>query len=431
MCNTYIKMPFYLLNCEMMKTLLVVLDGAGDRKNDDLGGMTPLQSAKMPHLKSISSGAAKGMLYPISEGIAPESDAAVFSILGYDVDDYTGRGPLEAYGAGIEVDGRTLALRCNFATIDSQRNIIDRRAGRIESEDAKKLEGYINSIELGIPGVRFAFRATVGHRGVVAFYFDGDSAPSSNVSNADIGYVRKGKISVATEITSTMLPRAEPLDGSAEAARSAEIINLFVDKVIRKLTGCEQNIARRAEGLPEANTLLLRDAGVGLPKVKPLKEKFGQSFAFVAEMPVEIGISKLLGMEPIMLRQIKDRRERYAEMARLVLENESLYDFIYVHIKGPDEPGHDGNALLKKKILEEIDANFFSAVEGIDADLCVTADHATPCSLKGHSADPVPLMIRQKGRKADPELQFDESIGTGGGIGTIKGIELLKILLSS
>ncbi len=411
-----------------MPILFVILDGAADRKNDILNGMTPLQSARMPNLKQISSSGLKGMIYPIAKDIAPESDAAVFSILGYDVSTYTGRGPLEAYGAGLKINDRSVAFRCNFATIDKDRNIIDRRAGRIDTKDAKPLEKEINSINLGIPGIRFRFKATVGHRGVIVFYSKKKNL-SSNVSNADIGYVKKGNISVAAETTSKVLPKVIALDDLESSVNTANIVNTFIDKVIEKLSSSPVNIERAKQGRHQANVLLMRDGGVGLPKVETFEAKNKMRCAFIAEMPVEMGIARLLGMTPIKLRQIKDRKNRYKKMADLVNQNLSSYDFVYVHIKGPDEPGHDGNAVLKKEILEEIDKAFFSRIKDSDTDICVTCDHATPCPIKGHSSDPVPVVVRIKGIDQHDKAEFDENILDTGTLGVMNGNMLVASII--
>lgn len=408
-----------------MPLLLVILDGAADRKSGT-SKSTPLQSASMPNLSRISSESAKGMMNPIGPGIAPESDAAVFSILGYDISAYTGRGPLEAFGAGLKVTDNSVAFRCNFATIDGRRNILDRRAGRIETDEAKALEREIKKINLGMPGVSFSFKSTVGHRAACVFY--SRKALSSNVSNADIGYVRRGNISVAQEQRGRKLPKVAPLDRSAEAKYAAAIANSFIDLAISRLESSRVNASREKSGMKKANALLLRDAGKGLPLVKSFSSKTGMESAFIAEMPVEAGIAKVLGMRPIKLKQYADRKRRYAAMARLVLKNIRKYGFIYVHIKGPDEPGHDGNWELKKQILEEIDSGFFSKISAISADICVTCDHATPCSLKSHSSDPVPVMARIRGQAAD-SMGFDEEIGSRGSMGVFNGTELIKKLI--
>ncbi len=411
-----------------MKLLFVILDGAADRADDALGGLTPLQAAKMPNLRQLASGSVKGMMNPIGQGIAPESDAAVFSILGYEMSSYTGRGPLEAFGAGLKVTERSVAFRCNFATINQSREIIDRRAGRIDTRDAKSLQKEISEIDLGIEGVRFRFKSTVGHRGVCVFYSRRKDL-SSNVSNADIGYVRKGGISVAEEASSKLLPKVVALDDSKAAANTAMIVNTFIDKAIEKLSGSQTNAARESAGLLKANAILLRDAGMGLPSVKTFEEKTGLNSAFLAEMPVEMGIAKALGMDPIKISKIKNRKRRYRAMAQLVNENAGRYDFIYVHIKGPDEPGHDGDAKLKKRILEEIDEGFFAGIKDLKTDLCVTCDHSTPCQIKAHSSDPVPVMLRRQNSNKHDEMQFDESIDGLGSLGVMDGNELVDRIL--
>ena len=413
---------------QSMPLLFVILDGAADRKNSILNGMTPFQSAKTPNLRELASWSVKDMMYPIGKGIAPESDAAVFSILGYDMSSYTGRGPLEAYGAGLKITNKSVAFRCNFATIDANMNIIDRRAGRIETKDAKALQKEIAGIDLGMEGIRFKFKATVGHRGVCVFYSSKKDL-SANVSNADIGYVRKGNISVAEETTSKVLPRMVPLDDSDFAANTARIVNTFIGKVIDRLSHSEVNSSRERKGLLKANVLLLRDAGVGLPKVETFEARHKMKCAFIAEMPVEMGIAKLLGMAPIKLKVLKNKRRRYRKMAELVNQNVSNYDFIYVHIKGPDEPGHDGDAKLKKEVLEEVDESFFSEVKGLDADICVTCDHATPCTLKAHSSDPVPVMVRYADSRSGDQINFDEEIDSKGGMGVINGNKLVDYII--
>ncbi|MCL4364988.1 MAG: alkaline phosphatase family protein [Candidatus Marsarchaeota archaeon] len=412
-----------------MTVIFVILDGAADRRNESLNGATPLQSAEMPNLRQMASHSLKGMMYPIREGIAPESDAAVFSILGYDISSYTGRGPLESFGAGLKVTDRSVAFRCNFATIDKNREIIDRRAGRIGTHDAKSLEKEINRIHLGLDGVRFRFKSTVGHRGACVFYSSKEPL-SANVSNADIGYIRKGNISIAVQEGSVALPRVMPLDESEEAGNTARIANIFIDKVIGVLPHAQVNRERLGKGLLQANAVLLRDCGVGLPKVDTFESRHGMKCAFVAEMPVEIGIARLLGMTPIRLRQIGDRKKRYRKIAELVRDNINDYDFIYVHIKGPDEPGHDGNAILKKKILEEIDSSFFSLIRDLKADVCVTCDHSTPCTLKAHSGDPVPVMVRYLHSDKSDSMPFDEYIGSTGSLGVIMGNRLIDYIIS-
>ncbi len=410
--------------------LLVVLDGVGDLKSAELGNKTPLQAASTKNLDRLFSRCSAGYLYPVGKGIAPESDAAIMSLLGYDVrTEYTGRGPLESFGAGLSIDGNTLALRCNFATIDSKRNITDRRAGRdISRGDAEALESEINKIR--VHGISLEFRATVGHRGVLVIR--SGRKLSANISNADIGYVKSGNISIAVQSKSRKLPRFEALDKGSESRYSAEVLNNIQDSVIERLAGCEANIKRQGEGRLPANVLLMRDAGLGLPSIKSFRERYGLNAAFIAEMPVERGIARLAGMKELRIDAESPNNEKYARMAELINKNYTKFDFIYAHIKGPDEPGHDGDARLKKRIIEEIDSIFFGAISETTEKLtvAVTGDHSTPCSKKSHSADPVPLAIRSVHKERNTEsLSFDEESTLNGNIGGIYGRELLKTLL--
>ena len=416
-----------------MKALLVVLDGAADRKIAVLGGKTPLQAAHMPNLNNFTSGSFEGIMYPIKKNVAPESDAAVFSILGYDVNkEYTGRGPIEAFGAGLDVDDNTLALRCNFATIDKNRMIIDRRAGRsISRSYAKQLEKEINKIKLRENDVKFRFKATVGHRAVVTFSSK-SKAFSPMVSNADIGYIRNGRISTAitTNSSAVKMPRVFALDRSSSARYTAAILNEFLDSVISRLGKLAVNKRRIRKKLLPANAILMRDAGVGLPKVTPISKKYSMSFAFVTEMPVERGISRLLGMKELHARWRMTKIARYREIAKTVMANSNAFDFIYVHLKGPDEPGHDGNAIGKKTALEEIDSGFFAMIpKNLGATLCIAEDHSTPCELKAHSADPVPVMIKPSGKPGRDSMHFDEGIDSRGSLGVFRGIELVRKII--
>lgn len=424
LCNPLVRVN--MKNC----LLLVVLDGAGDLPNPKLGGRTPLEAAGMRSLNSMLARCSAGRIYTIGKGIAPESDAAVMSLLGYDVErEYTGRGPLETFGAGLEVRDDDLGVRCNFATISDSMDIIDRRAGRnVTDEEAKGLEKVINAIRIG--GVELKFKATVGHRGVLRIRSE-DRKLSANISNADIGYVKSGNISVASNATGKRMPKVEALDGTPEAAYTAGVLNRFITEVTTTLNASNINANRKSSGKLPANVLLMRDAGLGLPKVKKFGDKFGLKAAFVADMPVERGIARLAGMDELRVETSMPSKDKYARMAEIVRDNYRKFDFVYLHIKGPDEPGHDGEAELKTRVLEEIDHVFFNGIAQVvdNLTLCVTADHATPCTLKRHSDDPVPVVVKS----ADPSKNTDTAtfseVGVkNGAIGTIIGRELINLL---
>ena len=404
--------------------MMIVVDGASDKPDNKKP--TPLESAKTPNLDKFATNGRLGLLYTVGKGVAPESDAGVFSLLGYDpVATHLARGVVEAIGSGVDFQDGDLALRAGFGTVEGD-HLIDRRAGRnLSTEDAKELGAAINK-ELKLKEVvQFDFRPTVGHRAVVVFRAKNGRGFSSNISNFDPAYVRQGNVSVAVPSkTKYDLPKCEPLDKEPETVRTAALVNEFGYKVRKILDEHPVNVRRRREGKRPANWILMRDAGTKRPSVESFREKWGLNPAMVADLPVELGIGKLLGMEVENLEP-GTSIEGYSARARLALKLAKNHDFVYVHLKGPDEPGHDGLYDLKKTRIEEIDTGFFSVLakspETAAVTLCVTCDHSTPWRDKAHSDDPVPLLISngEKSGKLEARGRFSEVDARNGGLGTV------------
>jgi len=416
----------------LRKLLYVVLDGVGDRPNPQLGGKTPLQYAHKPNIDWLADRGITGLVYTVGEGIAPESDVAVLSILGYDPFAYhTGRGVLEALGAGMDFEDGWLALRCNFATVDGDLRIVDRRCGRtLTTSEAAELSKAINE-EVKLEGATFTFKSTVGHRGVLVIRRL-DGSLSSNITNTDPAYEKVGGLGVAKAKIEAKVSMCRPLDDSPEAAMAARLVNEFTVKAIEVLDKHQVNSERRRRGLLPANAILCRDAGHERPRLKSMSELYGLRMACLAEMPVEKGIAVAAGMEVIPIPSMSGEVEvDYRLRAESSLEALSRYDGVYVHLKGPDEPGHDGDPLRKAKSVEDIDKYFFGAlVEHLDLDVVVvvvTSDHATPCTLKAHSDDPVPIVIAGGGVEPDGVGKFDEESCRRGALGVIKGTEIMSI----
>ncbi len=380
------------------KLLFLILDGAADKP---VNGKTPLSEANTPGLDLLAEHAICGFHYPVEPGVAPESDLATISLLGYNPERYyTGRGPLEALGIGLSIkEGYEVAFRANFATIDpATRRIIDRRVGRsLTSREARELAKSLDGMRLSLDGYAVV-RATIGHRAVVII---GSKTwrLSAEVQNIDPAYIRKGKVSVAVRNPDMRLPRCEPLVNTQEARNTCLLVDEFIDKAIQVLEEHKINKEREKRGLLKANAILLRDAGDKMPRMPPITNVLGVvSAAAIAEMPVEIGIARAAGMKIYAVtpptgdleRDLPDRLERTVEALK---EN----DFVYVHLKGPDEPGHDGDFERKKKAIELIDEYFvqpfLKRIELEKITILVTSDHATPWSLKSHSGDPVPWML--------------------------------------
>jgi 2,3-bisphosphoglycerate-independent phosphoglycerate mutase len=370
----------------------------------------------------------------IGPGVAPESDAAVMSILGYDVDRfYTGRGPLESHGAGLEVRDGDLAWRANFGTVDSDWKIVDRRVGRnLSNPEARELAAAVQQ-EVRLEGASFEFRHTLGHRACLVIRRS-DARLSGQVDNCDPAYKRHGVFSVALADPGSEVALARPLDASPEARIAAQLTNEFMRKSYEVLEAHPVNRRRRDEGKMPGNFILLRDAGDRLPQLPSFQEQFDVRFASLVEMPVEIGIAELTGMGKIPVMSTADDPQRgYADWAGKTLAALNDWDGLYVHLKGPDVPGHDGDAAGKVRSIEQIDRFYFGplmkTLGGTGFEVAVTADHSTPCELKSHSEDPVPLLI--SGATLEPEgaLQFGENEAARGRLGRIRGPELVPQLV--
>ncbi len=418
----------------MVKLLYVVLDGVADRLSDKV---TTLELSEKPGLDELARRGVCGVMYTIGKGYAPESDAAVISILGYNPEEvYTGRGPLEALGAGLRIrEGYEVAFRANFATVEpGTRKLIDRRVGRsLSTEEARELAKALDGMELGIYGGYVRFKATVGHRAVVIIG-SREFRLSPMVDNSDPAYTRKGFISVAVKDFRPFIKEVVPLEDTEEARRTAELANRFIEKSLEVLKDHPVNRERVRRGLLPANAVLLRDAGGELPKAEPLPRKYGLKFAFIAEMPVELGIGRAFGayvleVEPATENPAVAYPERLEKALKLLNE----YDVVYVHLKGPDEPGHDRDLELKRRRVEEIDKYFIRPLldkAPKDLNILVTADHATPPSVGAHTDDPVPVVVAGPRIKADSVSRFTEKECLKGSLGTIEhGWELLPKVL--
>jgi 2,3-bisphosphoglycerate-independent phosphoglycerate mutase len=421
-----------------LKLIYVVIDGMGDLPIKELGGRTPLDFAQTPNMDYLASKGRLGLMYAVDKGIAPESDVAVISILGYDPYKYhVGRGPLEAYAAGLDIENGDLALRCNFATLGQGRTILNRRAGRdLTTEEATELTEAVNrEVELESHPAEFEFRNTLGHRAVLVIRSKA-TALSGDITNTDPAYERVGGgLGVAKAEVEMVLLECSPLEDTESARVSARLVNEFTEKSHEILDRHKVNQRRVAQGKLKANLILSRDAGDELPRFFSINERYGVRFACLADMPVERGISRLAGMHLVEIpppsTDVKaDNILRAEELLSLL----PSFDCFYIHLKGPDEPGHDGKPELKARLIAGIDRFFFGKllpkIDLKETLICVTADHSTPCSLKAHSDDPVPLLISGGTVQADGIERFSERDCVKGSLGVLeRGTELMPMLM--
>ena len=413
-----------------VKIIYVLLDGVGDLPHPDLAGKTPLEAAATTHMDTLAKNGIMGEVISVGKGIAPESDIAVFNMLGYKFQhsDYAGRGVIEAIGIGVDFKDGDLALRGNFATLDNEGKIIDRRAGRkIERDDAEKISKEIeNEIKFSNPNASVVIAPTIGHRIIIRLR--DDKPLSAEITNTDPAYARVDGMGIAKAVSDFMrIEKCIPMEQTEDASNAAKLVNEFTEQSLEIMKKSDVNKQRAQKNKKLLNSILLRDAGNKYPNVKPINELHTMNFSCIVDMPVEVGISNILKMKTFNAGGLTD----YEEKAKVAAQAMKTENAIYVHLKGPDEFGHDGDAIGKMKNIEEIDKRFFGTLlDNIDTSkiaVMISADHSTPCINKGHSDDPVPLLISGDMITNDDSQRFTEEEGRKGAIGLIEGAQVVKI----
>jgi len=422
----------------MKKILYIVLDGLGDLPLKELGDKTPLEAAITPNMDRLAQKGKTGVVYPVGKGIAPESDIAVISLLGYDAHKYyTGRGPLESFAEGLAVNDGDVAFRVNFATVaEDGKTIKDRRVGRdLTTEEAATLAKEINS-KITLSSATFEFKSTLGHRGILVIR-GMHQRLSGQVTNTDPAYGREGVFGVALEKFENRVGISVPTLGyenDLSAKEAANLLNEFTEKSIKVLNESGVNKKRINEGKMPGNLILSRDAGDHLPKFPPISSVFNLKFGSFVQMPVEKGIALLTGIDIIDVPRSSGHLDvDYPIWAKIALDSIQEYDGIYVHLKGPDEPAHDGDFKKKKESIEAIDRYFFSSLlSKLDISntiIAVTSDHATVCAVGAHTADFVPLLVCGGNIKPDGSMSFSERAAALGSIREMLGREIMPFLI--
>ena len=378
-----------------MNALLLILDGVGGLRSNK---GTALEEANKPNIDELAREGATGLMHVIGRGIVPGSDTGHLAIFGYEPKKYYhGRGPFEALGAKLELKHGDIAFRANFARVEKG-IVVDRRAGRIETSEAKKLEPLINGIE--IDGVRVIFKSTTEHRGVLVLR--GEHL-SPDVSDTD------------PHKTGVPPLKAKALSDEAE----------FTANIINKLS---QTIAERLEG-KKANYLLLRGAG-RMHKAPSFYEKYGLKAAAIAGGALYKGVARYVGMDVLEVEGATgDKHSNFKAKFEKAKEISEDYDFVFLHVKATDSFGHDGDLEGKKSIIEKID-KLIPIIKGYFDLIVITGDHSTPCIYKEHSGHPVPLLAYGKYVRKDETMKFDEFEAMKGSLSHFKGLELMDMILN-
>jgi len=397
-----------------MKGIIMIIDGMGDRPLKALGYKTPLESAITPNMDKMAENGICGIMDPIKPGIRPGSDTSHISILGYNpYEVYTGRGPFEAAGVGVDVLPGDIAFRCNFSTADENGIITDRRAGRIR-KGTEELARSINGINVD-QNVKVIFKESTGHRAVLVLRGPG---LSDKVSDADPKHEGKAPKMVVA------------LDGSQEANKTANILNKIVKESYEVLKNHPLNLKRTDAGKPPANIIIPRGAGA-VPNVQPFGEKYGLKPVCIAETGLIRGIAKIAGMELVDIEGATGGIDTNLENIKNgIIETASKdYDFMLINVDGADEAGHDGQMEEKIKFIEKVDAVIGEIMQIEDVYFILTADHSTPISTMDHTGDPVPIVICGPEVRVDDVKNFNERSVVKGGLCRIRGNNIMDILM--
>lgn len=400
------------------KAILVSIDGLGDRPIQELGGLTPLEAAATPTFDILAREGAVGLVDPYAPGVPCGTDVGHLCMLGYEPSEvYSGRGPIEALGAGLEIYPGDVAFRCNFATVDHDGKVRDRRAGRIR-DGVAELASVLNNITLN-ENIIANFAPATDHRAVLVLRGAG---LSPHVSDSDPGGNNEGMA----------IQTVQPLDTTDAARRTAQALQQYLAIARTVLDQHPVNIQRIESGQLSANAILTRGAGI-VTRCTPLQERFkGLRCAAVSGEATVQAVAKMAGMKNYTHSGITGSYDFNGDLkAGAALELLKDNDLVLVHVKATDLAGHDGRWGTKKEIIEQIDKMVEVIKANIHPDtlIAITADHSTPCEVKEHSGDPVPVVIWGKGVRTDKQLTYGETSCSQGGLGRITGKDYFQILI--
>lgn len=376
------------------KLILIVMDGIGGLP---VRGKTELEAAKTPNLDRLVYQSICGLIDPISYGITPGSGPSHLALFGYDPFRFEiGRGVMEALGIGLKLTKEDLTARGNFATIDENGIIVDRRAGRISTEKNREICQFLQNEIREVDGIRVSVYPGKEHRFVIVFQGEG---LKDNLTDADPQ--KDGKKAKGTESL------------TAEAQRTAEIVNAYLKRATEAL-----------KLFHPANTILLRGFSK-VPDIPSMSERFKLKPAAIATYPMYRGLARLVGMD------VLETGETLRDEVETLKNNFNGYDFFYTHFKKTDSAGEDGDFKKKVKAIEEID-RIFPAILKLKPDvLVVTGDHSTPAVLKSHSWHPNPILLYSKYSRPDGIRRFTERQCQRGQLGRFPAVEIIPLMLAN
>ena len=401
-----------------MKYIVVLGDGMADYKLEQLGGKTPLQAARKPHIDALAKKAEVGLCRTVPEGFKPGSDVANLSVLGYDPHEcYTGRSPLEALSIGIDLADTDVTLRCNLVTLSDEENyedktMLDYSAGEISTAEAKELVEYLKE---KLDDERLTLYAGVSYRHCLV------------VKDGTIGH----------ELTPPHDITGKPVRGHLPQGPESALYRQLMERSAALLRDHPVNRARIAAGKNPANSIWLWGEGTR-PALDNFEKKFGKKGGVISAVDLVKGIGIGAGMRVIEVPGATGNYDtNFAGKAEAALDAlRSGLDLVYIHMEAPDECGHQGDIAHKVYSIEQIDEKVVArVVDGLRAAgepfrMLICPDHPTPIAVRTHVSDPIPYLLYSSEEERGCGAQtYDEDSAAQTGIYIERGCDLLRKLI--
>ena len=399
-----------------MKYVVVLGDGMADWPLETLGGGTPLSAARTPVMDALAKKSEIGMVATIPEGMAPGSDTANLSVMGYDPKKYyTGRSPLEVLSIGVDMKDTDVVYRCNLVTLSEdavpyeEQRILDHSSDEISTEDAQIL---LDAVCKEIADETYRFYTGTSYRHCM-IWDQGkvlELTPPHDILTKKIGpYLPEDKILRHMQERSYEILKEHPL-----------------------------NLKRKAEGLRPANSFWFWGAGTR-PSLASFEEIYHKKGVMISAVDLLKGIAVGAGMDRIIVEGanggLHTNYEGKAKAAVDALVNKG-YDFAYIHVEAPDEMGHQGSTEKKIQAIEYLDERVIRLVkEGLDASgeeyrMLILPDHPTPIKVRTHVAEPVPYLLYDSSAPEDHSWSYNEKEAAESGNRIAHGWDLMRYLFT-
>ncbi len=401
-----------------MKYIIILGDGMAGWPLESLSNRTTIQASDRPAINRLAELGRSGMLHTVPAAYEPGSEVANLAVLGYDLDlVFEGRGSLEAASMGIEIEAGEMAMRCNLITIEDEK-IKNHSAGHISSEEAKILIDFLQK-ELGDEDV--SFYAGVSYRHL--FKMKGGCKDLHCTPPHDV---------LGTPFRDVMIKATSP-----EAQATADRLNELTLRSQELLATHPINTQRVAEGKAPASSIWMWSPGYK-PAMQTLSEKYGLgSGSVISAVDLIKGIGVYAGLKVIEVEGATGLYDtNYKGKTEAAIEALRHDDFVFLHIEASDEAGHEGDAELKIRTIENLDkevvAPIMEAAATLDDQLTIAVlpDHPTPCELRTHTREAVPFVIYNPTLSPDEVTQYDEVASAKGHWGELRGEEFIKALLN-